>query len=61
MERLFVYGTLRPGQIIVAGDQWGRVRALVNDKGDHVKDAENCLHDSVLDAMQAEERRRNHQ
>jgi translation initiation factor IF-2 len=32
-------GTLKPGQIIVAGDQWGRVRALVNDKGDHVKEA----------------------
>lgn len=25
-------GTLKPGQIIVAGDQWGRVRALVTDK-----------------------------
>ncbi|MDH6264780.1 translation initiation factor IF-2 [Rhizobium sp. SG_E_25_P2] len=32
-------GTLRPGQIIVAGDQWGRVRALVNDRGEHIKDA----------------------
>jgi translation initiation factor IF-2 len=32
-------GTLRPGQVIVAGDQWGRVRALVTDKGDHVKEA----------------------
>jgi translation initiation factor IF-2 len=32
-------GTLRPGQIIVAGDQWGRVRALVNDHGDHIKEA----------------------
>ncbi|MGA1804896.1 translation initiation factor IF-2 [Rhizobium sp. HT1-10] len=32
-------GTLRPGQIIVAGDQWGRVRALVNDKGEQVKEA----------------------
>ncbi|TAW67134.1 translation initiation factor IF-2 [Rhizobium ruizarguesonis] len=32
-------GTLRPGQIIVAGDVWGRVRALVTDKGDHVKEA----------------------
>ena len=32
-------GTLKPGQIIVAGDQWGRVRALVTDKGDHVKEA----------------------
>ncbi|MBP1857847.1 translation initiation factor IF-2 [Rhizobium herbae] len=32
-------GTLTPGQIIVAGDQWGRVRALVTDKGEHVKSA----------------------
>jgi translation initiation factor IF-2 len=32
-------GTLTPGQIIVAGDQWGRVRALVDDKGEHVKSA----------------------
>ncbi|AYG64699.1 MULTISPECIES: translation initiation factor IF-2 [unclassified Rhizobium] len=32
-------GTLRPGQIVVAGDQWGRVRALINDKGEHVKEA----------------------
>ncbi|MBX9457470.1 MAG: translation initiation factor IF-2 [Rhizobium sp.] len=32
-------GTLRPGQIIVAGDQWGRVRALVNDRGEHIKEA----------------------
>ena len=32
-------GTLRPGQILVAGDQWGRVRALVTDKGEHVKEA----------------------
>ncbi|HEX5932722.1 MAG TPA: translation initiation factor IF-2, partial [Pseudorhizobium sp.] len=32
-------GTLKPGQILVAGDQWGRVRALVTDKGEHVKEA----------------------
>lgn len=32
-------GTLKPGQIIVAGDQWGRVRALVDDHGEHVKEA----------------------
>ncbi|MBB2691753.1 UNVERIFIED_ORG: translation initiation factor IF-2 [Rhizobium esperanzae] len=32
-------GTLKPGQIIVAGDVWGRVRALVTDKGHHVKEA----------------------
>jgi translation initiation factor IF-2 len=32
-------GTLRPGQIIVAGDQWGRVRALIDDRGEHIKEA----------------------
>jgi len=32
-------GTLKPGEIIVAGDQWGRVRALVNDRGEQVQEA----------------------
>jgi translation initiation factor IF-2 len=32
-------GTLKPGQILVAGDQWGRVRALINDRGEHIKEA----------------------
>ncbi|WP_420406643.1 translation initiation factor IF-2 [Hoeflea sp.] len=32
-------GTLHPGEILVAGDQWGRVRALVNDRGEQVKEA----------------------
>ena len=41
-------GTLKPGQIIVAGDQWGRVRALVNDKGDHVKEAGPSMPVEVL-------------
>ncbi|WP_137129592.1 translation initiation factor IF-2 [Rhizobium sp. FY34] len=41
-------GTLRPGQIIVAGDQWGRVRALVNDKGVHVKEAGPAMPVEVL-------------
>lgn len=41
-------GTLTPGQIIVAGDQWGRVRALVNDKGEHVKSAGPSLPVEVL-------------
>lgn len=41
-------GTLRPGQIIVAGDQWGRVRALVNDQGDHVKEAGPAMPVEVL-------------
>ncbi|TIU22462.1 MAG: GTP-binding protein, partial [Mesorhizobium sp.] len=29
-------GTLMPGDIIVAGNEWGRVRALVNDRGEHL-------------------------
>jgi translation initiation factor IF-2 len=41
-------GTLRPGQIIVAGDQWGRVRALVNDKGGHVKEAGPAMPVEIL-------------
>jgi translation initiation factor IF-2 len=41
-------GTLRPGQIIVVGDQWGRVRALINDKGDHVKEASPATPVEVL-------------
>jgi translation initiation factor IF-2 len=32
-------GTLKPGDIVVAGDQWGRVRALVNDRGEQLKEA----------------------
>jgi len=32
-------GTLHVGDIIVAGAEWGRVRALVNDKGESVEDA----------------------
>jgi len=41
-------GTLKPGQIIVAGDQWGRVRALVTDKGVHVKEAGPAMPVEVL-------------
>lgn len=32
-------GTLRQGDIFVAGEQWGRVRALINDQGERVKEA----------------------
>ena len=32
-------GTLRQGDIFVVGQQWGKVRALVNDKGERVKEA----------------------
>ncbi len=32
-------GTLRQGDIFVVGEQWGKVRALVNDQGSRVKEA----------------------
>ncbi|MEM7213492.1 MAG: translation initiation factor IF-2, partial [Pseudomonadota bacterium] len=32
-------GTLRTGDIFVVGEQWGKVRALINDQGDRVKEA----------------------
>jgi translation initiation factor IF-2 len=41
-------GTLRPGDIIVAGSEWGRVRALVNDRGENLKDAGPAMPVEVL-------------
>jgi len=41
-------GTLTPGTIIVAGDEWGRVRALINENGDHMKDARPSVPAEVL-------------
>ena len=32
-------GTLKQGDIFVVGEQWGKVRALVNDKGERVSEA----------------------
>jgi translation initiation factor IF-2 len=32
-------GTLKRGDIFVVGEQWGRVRALINDKGERVEEA----------------------
>jgi translation initiation factor IF-2 len=32
-------GTLKPGDIFVVGEQWGKVRALMDDKGERVKEA----------------------
>ncbi|MBE0692222.1 MAG: translation initiation factor IF-2, partial [Aquamicrobium sp.] len=32
-------GTLKPGDIVVVGNEWGRVRALVDDRGGQVKEA----------------------
>ena len=41
-------GTLRPGDIVVAGAEWGRVRALVDDKGAAVKEAAPSVPVEVL-------------
>jgi translation initiation factor IF-2 len=32
-------GTLKSGEIVVAGAEWGRVRAMLDDKGRQIKDA----------------------
>jgi translation initiation factor IF-2 len=32
-------GTLKVGDIVVAGSEWARVRALLNDRGDQIKEA----------------------
>ena len=36
---LVQYGTLRRGDIFVVGEQWGKVRALINDQGERVEEA----------------------
>ncbi len=41
-------GTLRTGDIVVAGDEWGRVRALVDDHGEQVKEAGPAMPVEVL-------------
>jgi translation initiation factor IF-2 len=41
-------GTLMPGDIIVAGSEWGRVRALVNDRGEQIDVAEPSMPVEVL-------------
>ncbi|MDN5248559.1 translation initiation factor IF-2 [Bartonella sp. TP] len=41
-------GTLKLGDIIVAGDEWGRVRALINDQGKHVSSAPPSLPVEIL-------------
>ena len=41
-------GTLRVGDIIVAGAAWGRVRALIDDKGANVKEAGPAVPVEVL-------------
>ncbi|HWA29521.1 MAG TPA: translation initiation factor IF-2 [Rhizomicrobium sp.] len=41
-------GTLKTGDIIVAGSEWGRVRVLVNDRGENVSEAEPATPVEVL-------------
>jgi translation initiation factor IF-2 len=41
-------GTLRTGDIVVAGGEWGRVRALINDRGQSVSDADPATPVEVL-------------
>jgi translation initiation factor IF-2 len=41
-------GTLKVGDIVVAGSEWGRVRALVNDRGNNVPDADPATPVEVL-------------
>src|SRR4051812_10150197 len=41
-------GTLRTGDIVVAGAEWGRVRALINDQGGSLKEAGPSVRVGVL-------------
>ncbi len=41
-------GTLKVGQIVVAGAAWGKVRALINDQGEHVYEAPPSVPVEVL-------------
>ncbi len=41
-------GTLKNGDIVVAGSEWGRVRALINDQGKNVTEAGPSLPVEVL-------------
>jgi translation initiation factor IF-2 len=48
-------GTVRVGDIIVAGSEWGRVRALVNDRGETVQEAGPSVPVEVLGISAAPE------
>jgi translation initiation factor IF-2 len=41
-------GTLKTGDIVVAGSEWGRVRALINDKGEKVDEAGPSMPAEIL-------------
>ena len=48
-------GTLKVGDIVVAGAAWGKVRALINDKGDNVAEAGPSVPVEVLGMSSAPE------
>ncbi|MGI9400100.1 MAG: translation initiation factor IF-2 [Rhizobiaceae bacterium] len=41
-------GTLRQGDIIIAGDEWGKVRAILSDKGERLDEAAPSMPVEVL-------------
>ncbi len=41
-------GTLRPGDILVVGETWGKIKAMFNDKGKQVRKAEPSTPVSIL-------------
>lgn len=41
-------GTLRTGDIVVAGDEWGKVRAIIDDRGDNLNEAAPSLPVEIL-------------
>jgi translation initiation factor IF-2 len=45
---LVQHGTLKRGDIFVVGEQWGKVRALINDKGERVDEAGPSIPVEVL-------------
>ena len=51
-------GTLKVGDPIVAGGSWGRVRAMIDDKGNQVKEAGPSMPVQVLGSAERPERRR---
>ena len=51
-------GTLKVGDPIVAGAAWGRVRAMIDDKGEQVKEAGPSTPVQVLGLSTVPERRR---
>ncbi len=48
---LVTRGTLRVGDIYIAGAEWGRARALINDRGENVKEAGPSTPVEVLGAQ----------